>query len=119
MLPSEASRRRESLSPDLVELLPDLFPDSTHVHRCGLGGADDSSIWQYALAGNFAVVSKDADLAEKAVREGPSPKFVWLRIGNCSVAQSEEILRRNAILIQHFSEYDDQVFMVVGNTPRT
>jgi hypothetical protein len=41
-----------------------------------------------------------------------------MRIGSCSVVKSEEILRRNAILIQRFSENDDLVFLVLGNSLR-
>ena len=54
------------------------------------GGADDTAIWEYAKAGAFAVVSKDADFTEKAVREVNPPKFIWLRIGNTSAVETDK-----------------------------
>jgi predicted nuclease of predicted toxin-antitoxin system len=48
----------ENLSPRLPEVLADIYPDSLHVHECGLGSADDSTIWQYAKDNRFTIVSK-------------------------------------------------------------
>ena len=38
----------ENLSPQLVRLLNDLFPDSVHVRDVGLETADDAVVWKYA-----------------------------------------------------------------------
>ena len=38
----------ENLSPDLVRLLSDLFPESVHVRDVDLKSADDLVVWQYA-----------------------------------------------------------------------
>ena len=38
----------ENLSPELVRLLADLFPESVHVRDVGLKAADDLLVWQYA-----------------------------------------------------------------------
>jgi predicted nuclease of predicted toxin-antitoxin system len=38
----------ENLSPQLVPLLNDLFPDSIHVRDVGLKAADDPVVWKYA-----------------------------------------------------------------------
>ena len=35
----------ENLSPQLVRLLDDLFPDSVHVRDVGLKAADDPVVW--------------------------------------------------------------------------
>jgi predicted nuclease of predicted toxin-antitoxin system len=43
----------ESLSPRLVELLSDLFPDSQSALRNGLTGVGDLRILEYASAGDF------------------------------------------------------------------
>jgi predicted nuclease of predicted toxin-antitoxin system len=37
-----------NLSPRLADSLSDLYPDSSHVHECGLGSATDEAIWEYA-----------------------------------------------------------------------
>jgi predicted nuclease of predicted toxin-antitoxin system len=51
----------ESLSPRLVELLRDLFPQSESALRNGLAGGGDLSILEYASASNFILVSTDGD----------------------------------------------------------
>lgn len=38
----------ENLSPKLVANLSDVFPDSAHVSRLGLGSASDREVWEYA-----------------------------------------------------------------------
>ncbi len=38
----------ENLSPRLVSALADLFPESAHVDRLGLGGEPDPVIWDFA-----------------------------------------------------------------------
>lgn len=56
----------ENLSVRLPSVLADVYPGSAHVHHCGLGSADDSSIWQYAKDNSFTIVSKDSDFQERA-----------------------------------------------------
>ncbi|MBL8526356.1 MAG: DUF5615 family PIN-like protein [Burkholderiales bacterium] len=38
----------ENLSPRLIDVLRDEYPDSSHVHLVGLGSSDDVAIWAYA-----------------------------------------------------------------------
>lgn len=38
----------ENLSFRLISLLSDVFPDSVHVHKIGLGNASDENIWEHA-----------------------------------------------------------------------
>ena len=72
----------ENLSPKLVDLLEDDFPDSAHVYDLGLGGASDSQIWDQARADGFVIVSKDDDFRQRSFVEGAPPKVVWLQVGN-------------------------------------
>src|SRR5438445_892084 len=51
----------ESLSPRLVELSRDLFPESESALRNGLARGGDLRILEYASAGNFTLVSTDSD----------------------------------------------------------
>jgi predicted nuclease of predicted toxin-antitoxin system len=64
----------ENLSPRLVALVEDLFPESAHVHRCGLGRSEDAAIWEYAKSNGFTVVSKDSDFQERSVVFGSPPR---------------------------------------------
>ncbi|MDK3159499.1 DUF5615 family PIN-like protein [Kamptonema cortianum] len=77
----------ENLSPKLPALLTALFPGSIHVRECGLLGKADSDIWEYARAHEFIIVSKDCDFQQRSLLDGHPPKVVWLRIGNCRLAQ--------------------------------
>lgn len=54
----------ENLAPRLVGLLNDLFPDSRHVRDVGLASAADVTVWDFAKADGFAIVSKDADFRQ-------------------------------------------------------
>ena len=74
----------ENLSPKLPRLCAALFPGSAHVRTCGLKGRSDEDVWQYAKSNAFVIVSKDADFHERSLLNGPPPKLVWLRIGNCT-----------------------------------
>jgi predicted nuclease of predicted toxin-antitoxin system len=48
----------ENLSPRLADSLSDLYPDSSHVHECGLGSATDEGIWEYAKEQGFTIVEQ-------------------------------------------------------------
>ncbi len=74
----------ENLSPKLPRLLTAQFPGSLHLRDCGLKGATDEAIWEYDSAHDFTIVSKDADFYQHSLFYGSPPKFVWLRIGNCT-----------------------------------
>jgi predicted nuclease of predicted toxin-antitoxin system len=92
----------ENLSPRLVSRLADLFVGSAHVHNCGLGGASDAAIWEFAATNDFAIVSKDLDFQELGILRSGPPKLIWLRTGNCSTADVEKILRSSFSAIEHF-----------------
>ena len=74
----------ENLSPKLPALIAAQFPGSLHIRDCGLKGATDKAIWEFARANNFTIVSKDSDFYQRSLFYGSPPKIVWLRIGNCT-----------------------------------
>lgn len=104
----------ESLPPRLVELLSDIYPGSKHVHSEQLGAADDAALWAYAKANQFAIVSKDSDFAERSILESTPPKVVWIRLGNCSTAEIEQLLRSEYQTLRAFIEKDDEVCLLLG-----
>ena len=83
----------QNLSPALVSRLADLFPDSNHVFLLGLDTASDDEVWNFARDNGFTLVSKDADFSDMNLLRGFPPKVLWLRIGNCTTAQVEALLR--------------------------
>jgi predicted nuclease of predicted toxin-antitoxin system len=89
----------QNLSHKLVERLADVFPGSTQTRLLNYATAADPELWFYARTHDFVIVSKDNDFAELAVLRGAPPKVVWLRLGNCSTAAVERLLRANAVAI--------------------
>ena len=83
----------ENLSRRLVRALETVYPGSAHVIDVGLERADDEAVWRHALDHGFTIVSKDADFAERSLAEGPPPKVVWIRRGNCATNEIEALLR--------------------------
>ena len=96
----------ENLSLRLPRLLADLFPNSLHVRDVGMKATDDPIVWDYSKDNDFMIVSKDADMHDLSLVFGNPPKVVWLRLGNCSTRQVEELLRRDFDVIELF--YEDE-----------
>ncbi len=101
-----------NLSPRLVSRLADLFPASTHVRDIGLKAADDPLVWDYARANDFMIVSKDADMHDLSLLYGNPPKVIWLRLGNCSTSEAENLLRRECDAIKVF--YEEQTLSLLA-----
>jgi len=74
----------ENLSPNLPRLVMTAFPGSEHVREIGLIGRTDEDVWNYAGLHGFTIISKDRDFYQRALLYGPPPKFIWLRLGNCT-----------------------------------
>jgi predicted nuclease of predicted toxin-antitoxin system len=74
----------ENLAADLVRLLTDVYPGSTHVVAVGLGGMGDLKVWGHAAREAYLLVTKDEDFHRLSVLRGPPPKVIWVRLGNCA-----------------------------------
>ena len=83
----------QNLSPKLVGLLMDAYPDSSHVSLVGLERATDEEVWVYARERGYAIVTKDADFDELSQTRGFPPKVIWLQLGNCTTSEIEVVLR--------------------------
>jgi len=102
----------ENLSPKLPHRLSDLFPNSLHVRDVGMRATDDPIVWDFAKANNLMIVSKDADMHDLSLVFGNPPKVIWLRLGNCSTQQVENVLRRNFDAIKLF--YGDETLSLLA-----
>jgi predicted nuclease of predicted toxin-antitoxin system len=102
----------QNLSFKLCRSLADLFPDSAQVRHMGLAEADDRTVWDYAAANGFMLVTLDADFAEMATLHGSPPKLIWLRRGNQPTATIEQMLRDHAGAIAAL-EQDDAVCLEI------
>ena len=104
----------ENLPPRLTQLLADLYPNSVHVHDCGLGASDDSAIWEYAKKNGLTIVSKDSDFQERSVLLGSPPKVIWPRTSNCSSAQLELVIRAASSVVSRFILESSETCLALG-----
>ena len=102
-----------NLSPRLPRILGDLFPGSIHVREVGLHDSDDPIVWEYEKTHDFVIVSKDSDFQQRSLLFGAPPKFLWLRLGNCSVEQSAELLRAHSPAIHTFGQDSTQAHLML------
>ena len=106
----------ENLSPRLARIFEALFPGTTHVSDCGLDASSDDSIWRFARENGFSIVSKDSDFHDRGVLYGSPPKVIWIRVGNCSVAEIEQLLVRAQAAIETFEDGPDTTLVVRRQT---
>jgi predicted nuclease of predicted toxin-antitoxin system len=105
----------ENLSPQLIDVLSDLYPGSAHVHQCGLGSTDDAAIWEYAKTSGFTIVSKDSDFEERSVLSGAPPKLIWVRTRNCTTSEIESLLRAAFPQVTRFIQEDHETCLILGH----
>jgi predicted nuclease of predicted toxin-antitoxin system len=101
----------ESLSPRLVLLLRDLFPESESALRNGLVGAGDHRILEYAASHHFILVSTDSDFV-RLLTEVPRARVVILRSCDYPTDVAAEVLRRNAIRIVELAGSQDRMIVL-------
>jgi predicted nuclease of predicted toxin-antitoxin system len=97
-----------------LRITVDVFPDSAHVDRIGLGGGSDDDVWCYAKENGFMIVSKDSDFYEKSILYGHPPKVILIKRGNCNNRQIQLILRNKIELITEFYQNDHVSFIRIN-----
>lgn len=102
----------ENLSQRLVTSLADIFPNSTHVRMCGLGGATDRAILQYAQEQRHVLVTRDADFEALSVTTGA--KVIVLRIPDGPAPVAANVLRRHAADVQRFLADAETTCLILG-----
>ena len=103
----------QNLSPRLVDLLVDVFPESLHVLSAGLDRAIDEAVWRYALENGFTIVTKDTDFQERSQVAGSVPCVVWIRRGNSTTGDIEAMLRKHAEAIAALGHAKDSEFLIL------
>jgi len=104
----------QNLPPQLVRSLDDIYPDSRHVRDLGLQTASDEEIWESARDGGFAIVTKDDDFRQRSFLFGPPPKVVWVRLGNCTTAELQAVLRDRHTVVLDFASDPDAALLILG-----
>jgi len=72
------------LPPALARWLGERGHSATAVRDAGLRDSDDGSIWNFAIAGGWTVITKDEDFVDRCLGNPAAPAVVWLRLGNCT-----------------------------------
>lgn len=85
----------QNLSPRLADALSEIFPNSAHVRTKGLATATDREVWDFARTEGFTIVTKDSDFNDLVILQGPPPRVVWIRLGNCTTEAIEQLLREH------------------------
>jgi predicted nuclease of predicted toxin-antitoxin system len=83
----------QNLSHRPCDRFADLGVTLVHVRGVGLEAADDSQVRDHPAEQGFMIVSKDSDFNHRAFLFGPPPKVVWIRRGNGSTRDIEDLLR--------------------------
>lgn len=104
----------ENLSDRIIHRITDLYPDSEHVKSLSLTNTDDEIIWEFAKLNNFVIVSKDSDFYQRSLLYGHPPKFIYLRIGNCSTSKITQILRDSFNTIIQFADSETESILVLA-----
>ena len=101
------------MGPTLVRRLADIFPDSEHVDGAGLSTATDAEVWDYAKMHGFLIITKDKDFVGLSALRGHPPKVIVLRIGNCSVQTSADLLRKHSPTIHTFVQNERKSLLTI------
>jgi predicted nuclease of predicted toxin-antitoxin system len=70
-------------------------------------------VWDHARAQGFVIVSKDSDFYQRSLVAGHPPKVVWIRRGNCSTDDIEDILRRHISDLLTFERDPAAAFLIL------
>lgn len=104
----------ENLSDRITQRIIGFYPDSAHVKTLELTNTDDAVIWEYAKANDFVIVSKDSDFHQRSLLYGHPPKFIYLRVGNCSTSKIVQILRDEIDIIRQFGDREAESILVLS-----
>ncbi len=104
----------QNLSPRLVRLLSDVYPECSHVHDLGMDRASDTEVWNYAAEHGYTIVSKDADFHQRSLLLGAPPRVIWIRQGSCSVTDTAKLLRERFIAVERFHAKEEAAFLALS-----
>ncbi len=103
-----------NLPPRLAATLQLDFPGSIHVRDVGLQTSTDVEIWDYAAEHDFTIVSKDSDFHHLSFVQGAPPKTIWIRLGNCTTLDIEQLLHGSHAEVFEFGEDSDLSFLILA-----
>lgn len=103
----------ENISQRVIARISSIYSGAAHVKDFSLEQTDDNKIWNFAKTNDYIIVSKDSDFHQKSLLWGHPPKFIFLRVGNCSTSDIVQVLINNYSTIVTFSENEDESILVL------
>ncbi len=91
-----------NLSPKLVRRLATVFEGIQHVADFNMEASDDITVWRFAKANNFSILTKDTDFINLVTMQGFPPKVIRMNTGNLPTIIIESILLRDEQFIKSF-----------------
>lgn len=104
----------ENLSRRLLPFLQHDYPGSTQVALVGLESATDQSVWEYAKANGYVIVTRDADFEELTLVWGQPPQVIWIKAKNQSRTATLKMLLENKTLIEQALTLDRQACVEIS-----
>jgi predicted nuclease of predicted toxin-antitoxin system len=98
----------------LCKTLGDIVPASLHIRLLGQGGATDATVWDLVRHHGCLLVSKDEDFHRLTLLRGAPPKFVWIRLGNCTTDDIVQLLWRHREDIIRFDGQNEATVLELG-----
>ena len=96
----------QNISFRLIKRIIDQFPDSKQVRELGLENSTDTEIFDFAKRNDFAIVTFDSDFCDLNIIRGFPPKIIWIRTGNTTTINLENLLRKKSDIIKLFLSED-------------
>ncbi len=103
----------ENLSFRLTSALKKEFANSIHVRDVDLLRADDGSIWHFAKANGFTILTQDDDFLEMSGLFGHPPKVIHLGIGNSRTQRIIDLLIGEHQVIKAFGMDPDSGLLIL------
>ncbi len=102
-----------NLSAKLIPQLETVFPGCTHVRLLGLERATDAEIWNKAKESGYTIVTKDSDFSDRLAMFGFPPKVIWIKRGNCSTTDIEQLLFQHTDHVTAFEKSQEVGLLVI------
>jgi len=102
-----------NISHRVLARIADIFSDTSHVMLESLDESSDEKVWYFARSNEYTIVTKDSDFNDLAIYKGTPPKIIWIKLGNCKVADIENILRINVNAIKIFLDEPNSAILEI------
>ncbi len=96
----------QNISFRLIKRIIDLFPNSKQVRELGLENSSDTEIFDFAERNDYVIETFDSDFCNLNIIKGFPIKIIWIRTGNTTTANLENLLRKKSDIIKLFLSED-------------